>query len=1304
MKRKNFTTAIALALILSGIICPVSGADNPNPPSSSVKLIFIHHSTGGHWLADSNDYIYGGLGTALKNNNYYVSATNYGWGTDSIGDRTDIPNWPEWFTGSSSSTILNAVYEETGQNVGEFGSWSRMSTDPGGENQIIMFKSCFPNSNLYGNPDDAAASSPNDWEYSVSNAKAVYNNILTYFQTRQDKLFVVITAPPMSEKGYQLNDVSTPASERAANARAFNNWLVNDWLKAYPYKNVAVFDYYNVLTSSGGSSGVNDVTQETGNHHRWHNGVVQHIQTVSNNFSSYPYFVGSDYTDDHPTSAGQQKAATEFAPLLNIFYHRWKDGGTATTTTTTVAGTTTTTVKPTTTTTTIGTTTTTTVSGSTTTTVSGSTTTSTRPSSSTTTTTLAASADSVTLSLQERAGVNRVNEYVSFGVPLPRAWNMTDVSKLRLRDGSGTAIPAQFEALARWGSHAKDTSAPVKWVLVGCFSSVSANATQTVQLDSKGPGPSPVASIQINTSTPGKMTVNTGTAQFELNTSGNFNLFNQVTVSGQTLLQSLGETAAIDYEPAGSLSIVSGGTPNTTARVTSATVERQGSLNAIVKVVGSILDNTSKPVLDYTARLHFFAGTSDARVDFTVENNHPVIEGEGGQPANAHEQGAVNSVYIGSLKLSLQLQNTGGSLRVLSEQSTDVTSPASAVRLYQDSGGNEHWNVYLGQVGWPDGEKISAQPRLQAFCTKKGFEITGPGVSKTGNQALGWMSAFHSTGPGITVAMRDFWQNFPKAVEVGTDGKISIDLFPNGSQFKHNFRVGEEKTHTMLFHFGNGSTMTAVEAERMAKSFNEPLFGTAPASWYIDSAALGEVPAANLSQWPLYERYARVAFEPNPDFDPGDSGTENSTLLNAVEKYNFYGWQDYGDVPLDYEPFGPNQAGQMNLKYWYVYGMLTQFCRSADLRWIDLAVSSAWHLADIDYLHIPDSGIQHWSHGAYFGHSQHDEPGCTNPNRNYNSPSVDLFFGVPELIFAYHLTGEQRFLDVALEGLQSMENMSQFSNFAYPVFYRERANLIFAYIEGYRQTGDERWLDDAKTIIGYTAKTSDKGWLNDPENYVPPEGGGTGGYERICGFAIFQVLWSMGRYLDFCAEYGLNDDLGVKNALQVYGDFIINHMTYDIPTWYRENCHEGCPDEEVLQRYTGHKATISNICFNWPEGCEEYLEINDWALVTADALTYAYKYSGQQRFLDMAAKFYQTGTLDQAWIDDYPVYVASKDLVNSLNWGLVYMKQTAGGMPPDVSAADFDKNGTVEIRDVISALKAGNLKSAISALKVLAGF
>jgi len=222
-------TAVLSLLASLGLPAPgLAGAlaDDPSPPASPVRLVFIHHSTGGHWLADPNgDRPYGGLGRALMTNNYYVSATNYGWGPENIGDRTDIPNWPEWFNGPNSATILAALDREGGQNFGEFGAWPRLATAPGGENQIVMFKSCFPNSDLYGNPDDPPLPEPND-QFTVANAKAVYNKLLTYFATRQDKLFIVITAPPLMQ--------SETAPERAANARAFNNWLLNHWLAGTP--------------------------------------------------------------------------------------------------------------------------------------------------------------------------------------------------------------------------------------------------------------------------------------------------------------------------------------------------------------------------------------------------------------------------------------------------------------------------------------------------------------------------------------------------------------------------------------------------------------------------------------------------------------------------------------------------------------------------------------------------------------------------------------------------------------------------------------------------------------------------------------------------------------------------------------------------------------------------------------------------------------------------------------------------------------------------------------------------------------
>jgi hypothetical protein len=288
---------------------PVSpdGLD-PNPPANPVKLIFLHHSTGEAWLADDH----GGLGIALQNNNYFVSDTNYDWGPDAIGSYTDIGNWTTWFRGTNSPVIMAAVYAESEQHAG----YSRLAADPGGENEIILFKSCFPNSALQGSPGDpipAIANNPlreqdsGSSDHTISNAKGIYIDLLNYFSAHPEKLFVVLTAPPLSSGTY------------AANARAFNNWLVNDWLAGYPNRNVAVFDFYNVLTSNGGNANTNDLNQETGHHHRYRNGAIQHLASGGSNTLAYKT------GDDHPSSAGDQKATAEFLPLLNIFYHRWKD-------------------------------------------------------------------------------------------------------------------------------------------------------------------------------------------------------------------------------------------------------------------------------------------------------------------------------------------------------------------------------------------------------------------------------------------------------------------------------------------------------------------------------------------------------------------------------------------------------------------------------------------------------------------------------------------------------------------------------------------------------------------------------------------------------------------------------------------------------------------------------------------------------------------------------------------------------------------------------------------------------------------
>ncbi len=305
-RRQILSVAAILFMLTVASICTEVSA-SISPPAEPVRLIFIHHSCGSNWLSDSN----GGLGIALRDNNYYVSDTNYGWGPVSIGSSTDIGHWWLWFRGPDSTDYLNALYVESDQHS----SYSRMTIEVSGENEVIMFKSCYPNSALKGDVNDPVpeiednplcGQSCGSQYHTVANAKGIYIDLLEYFKTRPDKLFMVITAPPLTDDTY------------ADNARAFNNWLVDDWLAGYTVGNVFVFDFYNVLTTNGGDSDTNDLDLATGNHHRWWNNGIQHV--TDGDDDANPNVLEYPTGDNHPSKAGNEKATTELVPLLNNVY------------------------------------------------------------------------------------------------------------------------------------------------------------------------------------------------------------------------------------------------------------------------------------------------------------------------------------------------------------------------------------------------------------------------------------------------------------------------------------------------------------------------------------------------------------------------------------------------------------------------------------------------------------------------------------------------------------------------------------------------------------------------------------------------------------------------------------------------------------------------------------------------------------------------------------------------------------------------------------------------------------------------
>ncbi len=295
-------TTLALALLLPIAACGTAGDENGGDaamqetqrtsdaaPETPQRLLFIHHSCGGQLMADHGKRaggepgsgqrcIYdshhngGGLRTLLTANGYDVSELSY---ESVLGADTDIRHWRRKFA-EHMDAILATDHQDR-QYTG------------GTTNDIVAFKSCYPNNDFTG--PGAEPGNPDAEELTVANAKAAYRALLPHFRARPGVLFVAFTAPPRAEPKQGLKDRLKGAfgsgTTAADFAREFNTWLVdheNGWLATYDLPNVAVFDYYDILTGDEG------------------------------NWSAYPTGGGRD---SHPSRQGNAKAAAAFVPFIN---------------------------------------------------------------------------------------------------------------------------------------------------------------------------------------------------------------------------------------------------------------------------------------------------------------------------------------------------------------------------------------------------------------------------------------------------------------------------------------------------------------------------------------------------------------------------------------------------------------------------------------------------------------------------------------------------------------------------------------------------------------------------------------------------------------------------------------------------------------------------------------------------------------------------------------------------------------------------------------------------------------------------
>jgi hypothetical protein len=686
----------------------------------------------------------------------------------------------------------------------------------------------------------------------------------------------------------------------------------------------------------------------------------------------------------------------------------------------------------------------------------------------------------VELSLEAADPTERRREPVTCGLPWPRGL-LPDPSRLTLVDAQGQQVAVQAQALDHW------LDGSVRWLLLDWQADVRGSAVYRARVAEQPPPASPSA-LHVREQS-GEVIITTGAAEFRLRRAGNFP-FDSIAVG----------TGAESYSPRVDFAVEDEAGQKFAPRIDRITVEEQGPARVCVRLDGELAAAGREPLGIFEARLHFFAGSAAVRFALSLGNPR-----RAGHPGGLWDLGATGSVYIKDAALIVMLPPGAGPAQAAC--SPEVGAPLQPcplpLELYQDSSGGENWkshNHYNRHHVVPN--------------TFRGYRLRAGDSERAGLRATPVVT-LERGGALVAVAVRHFWQNFPKAVEATADG-IVLRLFPRQYADAHELQGGEQKTHTFTIAFGRDT----VTAEPLAWC-RTPLVPRAAPAWY---AATGAVPY-------LTPRTA----DPNPAYlQLVDAAVEGEdTFFHKREVIDEYGWRHFGDVYGDHEAVfdrGPEPlVSHYNNQYDPLAGFAYQFLRSGDVRWWALMEDLAGHVADIDIYHT-DRDKSAYNHGLFW-HTYHYVDADTATHRSYPRAAAVNGGGPADehnyttgLLLHYFLTGDRRSRDTVLTLARWVIDMDDgtktvfrwldrgYTGFASatasPLYHgpgRGGGNSINALLDGYRLTGAPRFLAKLEQLVRRCVHPADDVAARGPLDA-----------ERRWSYTVF--LQALGRYLDFQAE------------------------------------------------------------------------------------------------------------------------------------------------------------------------------------------
>lgn len=738
----------------------------------------------------------------------------------------------------------------------------------------------------------------------------------------------------------------------------------------------------------------------------------------------------------------------------------------------------------------------------------------------------------------------RAAEPVTCGVPLVRGF-VRSPDELALVDERGQAVPVQITATSTY------RDGTPRWVLLRFAADVPAGGRTFYQL-TRGQPLSPVPSVECRLSD-GVATVNTGAAEFVVDTT-RAELLTSARVGGRQLGGPLN---------AGCLRLPDAEQP-TAATITSAEFEEVGPLQAVLCLRGDLGPREPLPLARFVCRLHFRAASSEVRMTYTLHN--PAAQAH---PGNTWDLGTGGSVFMEDLSLALQLSEGSWTSRLgfAADQ-----PPLAATKLYQDSSGGPNWR-----------SANHVNRNLQVPVSFRGYRVyRGTEQIAEGERAEGWLQARTNEG-GIAVAVREFWQNFPKALALDDD-TLRVGLWPAEFADVHELLGGEQKTHELLYVFHGPETDDQTVVRRL-QAFQHPLYAMPEPAAVLATRVFS--PTAPL------DRTLCGAMESTCDSFVDPVGERRQSVIGRWEDIDEFGWRHFGDTFADNESAPPEMkrdypdhfvGGQpishFGNEYDVAYCVMLQGLRRQDPRWMWLADVLCRHYADICIYHTDADGAAAYAHGP-FTHTTHDTAALRSTHRMY--PSETERYGlqyasggpnaghcyVASLAQHYYLTGDRVSRDAFLEVADWTVKSPWFTEMMMGD-QRGIGNFLTTHVYAYAMTGDRRYYDAALAMV----------------EYVQEPFSGLGG--TLCAKAL-------GRFLDLKLENGeLDADYERARAkLLQFGDLYLTLPDDEPRRWLEQACfyaevlftcylHAPADDPRREQYFARGQAIMDATSSRWP--------------------------------------------------------------------------------------------------------------------------